>query len=145
MSFDFLGGNMKKLFDDILSGIVLFIFIFTAEFFIMFLIEDPALLANNQMALIDLEFLLISLPAGILSFILAICLKTTTLPDILQKGVVWAGEIACFYLAIGLLNNTTARIFGTFGIYLTLALIFVGPLFAGMLKSRRRAPLTAKE
>ena len=50
-----------------------------------------------------------------------------------------------FYLAIGLLNDTTARIFGTIGIYLMLVLIFVGPFFAGMLKSRRRAPLTAKE
>ena len=91
---------MKKIFYDILLGILLFIFIFAAEFFIMLLIEDPAVLVNSQMALINLEFLLISLPAGILSFILAICLRTTKQPDALQKGIVWAGETACFILPL---------------------------------------------
>jgi hypothetical protein len=128
---------VKKLFLDILLGFLLFIFIFVVEFSIMLIFGDPAGFEANQFSAVSLEFLLISLPAGILSFLLALLIKTIKQADALRRGIVWAVEILFVYLAIGLLNNTAGVIFSSFGMYLMLVLVFSGPSFARSLRLKK--------
>jgi len=128
---------MKKILYDILFGLLLFILIFIVEFAIMLLAGDSVGSSDTETAGAGLEFLLISLPAGILSFLLALFLKTAKMAEAIRRGIIWAIETACIYLIIGIGNNTTGVIFSSPGMYLMLALIFAGPLLAALIISKR--------
>lgn len=130
---------MKKVFIDIISGILLLILFFLVEIAFLLIFGEQEDRFSSQMANAGSEFLLIALPAGVLSFIISILFKQTNGRDIFRRSIIWTVIIALVYMVIGVVNGTAGVIFRSTGMYLMLILVFAGPLLAGYIfKGRSR-------
>ncbi|MHA6513558.1 hypothetical protein [Tessaracoccus sp. Z1128] len=80
----------------------------------------------------------------VLSFLVAMLLKTRAVSDGLRRGAVWVAVVGLsqFLLSLG---NGMVPVFGLLGTWAYLVAVFAGPVLAGLLGSRRRhdAPVAA--
>lgn len=131
---------MKVIIRDVLFGILLMVLVMAAEVLVTVPLGPQGYEEadeDGKAAILNLELILTAMPAAVISFMLAFLLKTKERAEALRRGAVWALVVFLLYALIGAMNGNFGRIFSTYGIYLLLACVFVGPLLSAMIRSRR--------
>ncbi|MHA6523669.1 hypothetical protein [Tessaracoccus sp. G1721] len=94
----------------------------------------PALLEQ-----INAMFLLASVGMLALTFVIALILRVKSPKDGAARGAAWVAVVGLSQFLLGLGNGVVA-VFGLFGTWLYLLAIVLGPVVAGLLRSRRTEP-----
>jgi hypothetical protein len=118
--------RMKKILIDFLWGILIFIFIMICEFVLTLPFAEPT--TSSLSRYITYEFLLMAVPAGIITLLFAFLTRTKTKSEALLKSTIWTIVAALFYLIIAVGNGNFKLMFGRFALYVLLACVFAGPL-----------------
>lgn len=132
---------MKKILIDILLGLLVIVLVLAAEFLVTLPFteiassEDP----ERWQQMINRELLLASLPAFLITFLLAWARRTTELKDGLLRGGIWGAWLVAFYVLIGVNNENLGLIFGSLGLYTLVLCAFAGPVVRGAIAGRQRA------
>lgn len=130
---------MKTTVKDIVMGILIIILTTVAEFIVTLPFGTPGDIDSATLTkFINRELLLTALPAGLVTFVFAHLLKTTTQQVALRRSITWTVMILLNFLLIGIGNQNLAQIFGTPGIYALLAFAFAGPLVYSWVTSRKK-------
>ena len=110
---------LKKVVFDFLWGL----FLIFAVLLIEMLVTLPFV-----SGMLNLEFVLTSVPGLLVAFLLAGFLRTSAFKEAIRRSVLWTVMLLLFYVLIGIGNDTLQLIFAGFGIYLLLAAVFLGPI-----------------
>ena len=127
------GVIMKSIIKNILVGLVVFFAIMTVEFLVTLPFGEVEQVANSPewAKAINYELLLSAPLAGVITFVAAAWCKPKSFSELKILGLLWLGETALIYGAIGLGNDNFNLIFGQVGIYVLLGAVLAGPLVYG--------------
>ena len=126
---------MKKIFLDSLFGFLIVIVVTVLEFLVTLPFGEPGEFNQDYyLHLINREFLLTALPAGVTTFTFTQLLKTQSRKDARRRGIIWTVILFLNYLIIGIGNDNFKMIFGTFSIYVMLACAYLGTVLYSKIK-----------
>jgi len=128
---------MKQIIKDVLFGILIFMIIMILEFIVTlpFGVNDIESLSIEEFgALINQELLLVAIPAGIVTYLFAMLLKTATKQDAMRRSILWTGIIAIQYVSIGIGNDNIGIILSSLGFYAVVICAFAGPMIYAKIK-----------
>jgi len=117
---------MKKNLINILLGFLVFVLILACEAAVTLPFGEPQ---EGKLAMyLTYEFLLTAIPAGLVTFIIALVTRTKTKAEAFSKSLIWTAVVAILYFVIAFFNNNIQFVFGNFAFYILLACAFVGPM-----------------
>ncbi len=126
---------MKKILIDTLFGILTVIGVTVFEFLVTLPFTEHGNLSPDEYSpVMNREFLLTALPAGIVTFIFTWLLKTKYKVDAKRRACIWTVILTLNYVITGLGNGNFSEIFSTVGIYILLACAFAGPIAYAVIK-----------
>jgi len=118
-----------KAFRMVLIGLLLYVVLLLLEAVATIPLGMPA---QNPESVLIWEFLIMAIPAGLVSFLAARMLRLGSRRDALLHAVVWTAMYAGVLRLISSLdafgNNNAGMLFGTPTIYLLFICYFLGPL-----------------
>jgi len=126
---------MNKYLKVSLYGVLVIVLVTIGEFLVTlpfgdYMMGDVATMAQK----INLELLLAALPALLVTALCAWLMKTKTMLEAIERGVLWMVMLAVNYAVIGVGNANFWMIFGSVGFYALLTCALVGPLVYAKLK-----------
>lgn len=122
---------MKNLVKDIVVGLLMFIVTLIIEFTASIVLrqEDPTKLTEDMLtANVSMMFLVSAIPIGLAAFAAAASLKPESKSRALRMSVIWTAIFIGLNILTGLGNGTMGIIFLGIGIYVSIVLMFLGPL-----------------
>lgn len=127
---------MKTIVKDVLFGLLIIILITAAEFIVTLPFDVSPDLSNAELVpVLNREFLLTAVPAGIITYFFAEFVKTTTKGEAIRRSLLWTAMVVLNYLAMALGNDRLGVIFGAWGLYVLFLFTLLGPLiFARVMK-----------
>jgi len=128
------GAILKAIIKDILSGALIFILIMLFEFAVTLPFGEPGVESGELSIYLNREFLLTAIPAAILTYMAAMVTKVPTLVSAYRKGFIWTTVVLGLYTIIAVGNDNVGPIFGSYGFYVLLAGVFIGPVLYTKLK-----------
>ncbi|MHC1721448.1 MAG: hypothetical protein AB9844_12380 [Clostridiaceae bacterium] len=117
---------MKKLLINILLGFLVFVLILICEAAVTMPFGDPQ--EGKLTMYLTYEFLLTAIPAGLVTFILALVSRTKTKAEALAKSLIWTAVVVLLYFVIAFFNDNIQPVFGNFAFYVLLVCVFAGPM-----------------
>ena len=127
-----------KIIKNIFLGLLIFVVI-NVLMLIASLLTSPAgstVEGSESTRLISLNSLIIALPVGIFTCVLAMLARVASRKEAWQRAAIWTGCQILFFFLIGLANTTLPYIFGALGFYVLLLMTFLGPIGYVWIKRR---------
>lgn len=126
---------MKVLIKEILSGLLIFVLIMVLEFAVTLPFGEPGGESGDFVGRLNQEFLLTAIPAAILTYMAAMVMKVPTVVSAYRKSIIWTAVVLGLYTIIAVGNDNVGPIFGSYGFYLLLLGVFIGPILYAKFKS----------
>ncbi|CZQ88853.1 hypothetical protein [Trichococcus collinsii] len=125
---------MKAIIKDVLSGLLIFVLIMVLEFAVTLPFGEPGGESGGLAVYLNREFLLTAIPAAILTYMAAMVTKVPTIVSAYRKSIIWTTVVLGFYSIIAVGNDNVGPIFGSYGFYLLLLGVFLGPILYSKFK-----------
>lgn len=122
---------MKNLFKDVVVGLLMFIVTLIIEFTVSVALgqDDPTKISDDiRAANVSMMFLASAIPIGLAAFAAAAALKPETRARALRMSVIWTAIFVGLNVLTGLGNDTMGIIFLGIGVYVSIVLMFLGPV-----------------
>lgn len=131
---------MKKILIDILLGLLVIVLVLAAEFLVTLPFTEIADTENPErwQQLINRELLLASVPAFLITFLLAWARRTPDVKGGLLRGVIWGAALVVFYVFIGVNNQNLGLLFGSLGLYTLVLCAIAGPVVRGAYAAKKK-------
>ena len=126
--------KMKAIIKDVLSGLLIFVLIMVLEFAVTLPFGEPGGGSGDLAAYLNREFLLTAIPAAILTYTAAMVTKIPTIYSAYRKSIIWTAVVLGLYTIIAVGNDNLGPIFGSYGFYLLLLGVFLGPVLYAKFK-----------
>jgi Fe2+ transport system protein B len=128
------GAKMKAIIKDVLSGLLIFVLIMVLEFAVTLPFGEPSNESGDLAVYLNREFLLTAIPAAILTYTAAMVTKVPTIVSAYRKSIIWTVVVLGLYTIIAVGNDNVGPIFGSYGFYLLLLGVFIGPILYAKFK-----------
>ena len=115
-----------KVLKNVLFGVMIYVAINLLMLVASLLLSTYE--GQDNTYLVSVNSVVAAVPIGILTFLLAMLLKTANRRDALMQSIIWTGLQLVFFFLIGLANQTLPNIFGAIGFYILMIFVFIGPL-----------------
>lgn len=125
---------MKAIIKDVLSGLLFFVLIMVLEFAVTLPFGEPSNESGDLAVYLNREFLLTAIPAAILTYTAAMVTKVPTIVSAYRKSIIWTVVVLGLYTIIAVGNDNVGPIFGSYGFYLLLLGVFIGPILYAKFK-----------
>lgn len=128
---------MKNLVKDIFVGLLLFVVTLMLELLVSILLgqPDPTKVSDEiRAANVSMMFLGAAIPIGFAAFAAAAFLKPETKGRALRMSIIWTAIFIGLNILTGLGNDTMGIIFLGIGIYVSIVLMFLGPIAYAMFR-----------
>ncbi|MFY9902196.1 MAG: hypothetical protein WAK52_06270 [Trichococcus sp.] len=125
---------MKAIIKDVLSGLLIFVLIMVLEFAVTLPFGEPGNESGDLAVYLNREFLLTAIPAAILTYMAAMVTKVPTIVSAYRKSIIWTVVVLGLYTISAVGNDNVGPIFGSYGFYLLLLGVFIGPILYAKFK-----------
>lgn len=114
---------------DIIYGILVLMALIICRNLLVSHFGSPAGLSTEQyVQYTNRQFLLMAIPAAVLTFVTTALLRTKTKEAALQNSITWTLMVAVFYIITSLADDKFGLLFTNRGIYALLLSVFIGPV-----------------